>query len=214
MADTQLRYFLDAAESGDGHALLPQKSSDSSFVRQTVSFADRSDADWRPPFNLIEPELPLHNAVKFVSDPLPQPLDLSGQISGQLDFSVNRMDADLTFAVYEALSDGQYLALYDPVYAFRASYAEDRAHRHLLKAGERQQLKFTVERLSSRRLQAGSRIVVVLGINKNAEQQINYGGGDDVNAESLEDDAAPLLVRWYSSSYVDLPVQKDTPAQK
>jgi putative CocE/NonD family hydrolase len=214
MADAQLRYFLDAAESGDAHALQTQQSSDSSFVRQSVDFADRSDAGWRPRFNLIDPDLPLHNAVKFVSEPLSQPLELSGQISGELDFSVNRQDADFTFAVYELLPDGQYLALYDPVYAFRASYAADRVHRRLLKAGERQQLKFTVERVSSRRLQPGSRVVVVLGINKNAEQQINYGGGDDVSAESLEDVSSPLLVRWYSSSYVDLPVRKEAPAQK
>jgi putative CocE/NonD family hydrolase len=214
MADTQRRYYLDAAPSGDGHALLPQKRSDTSFVRQTVSFADRSDSSWQPPYNLLDPVLRLHNAVKFISEPLAQPLDIGGQISGRLDFTPNHLDADLTFAVYEALPDGQYLALYDPVYAFRASYAGDRVHRHLLKAGERQQLRFTVERLTSRRLQAGSRIVVLLGINKTPEQQINYGGGDDVSAESLEDYPGPLAIRWYSDSYIELPVQKDTAPAK
>lgn len=214
MADSRRRYYLDAAPSGDGHALLPQQASGSRFVRQTVSMADRSDSSWQPPYYLLDRVLSLHNAVKFVSEPLAQPLDIGGQISGRLDFTLNRLDADFTLAVYEALPDGRYLALYDPVYAFRASYAEDRAHRHLLKAGERQQLRFAVERLTSRRLQAGSRIIVVLGINKTPEQQINYGGGDDVSAESLEDHPEPLAIRWYSDSYLELPVNKEPAAPK
>ncbi len=209
MADTRLRYFLGTADSAGGHSLTLHQSSKSASIRQTVNFADRSDAAWRPPFNIIGNELPMHNSLKFVSEPLAEPVELSGVISGRLDFTVNRMDVDLTAAAYEALPNGDYLALYDPVYAFRASYAADRAHRHLLGAGLRQQLSFKVERLTSRRLQAGSRIVIVLGVNKTPEQQINYGGGDDVSAESLDADAPPLAIRWYGGSYVDLPVRKD-----
>jgi uncharacterized protein len=214
MADTRQRYFLSAIDSAEGHALSPKQSAKSSFVRQTVNFTDRSDAGWRPAFNIIGSELPLHNSLKFISEPLSEPLELSGSISGRLDFTVSRMDVDLTVAAYEALANGDYLALYDPVYAFRASYAADRAHRRLLRAGERQQLNFRVERLTSRRLQPGSRIVIVLGVNKTPEQQINYGGGDDVSAESLEAESPPLALRWYDSSYVDLPVRKDTAPPK
>jgi hypothetical protein len=60
----------------------------------------------------------------------------------------------------------------------------------------------------SRRLQAGSRVVLVLGVNKRSDQQINYGGGDDVSVESLDDSTAAVKLRWYSGSYIDLPVQK------
>jgi putative CocE/NonD family hydrolase len=214
MADSRLRYFLGAADLGDGHALSLQPSSASAAVRQTVNFADRSDAAWRPPFNIISNDLPLHNSLKFISEPLSDPVEINGSISGRLDVTVSRLDVDLTVAVYEALPNGDYLALYDPVYAFRASYAADRAHRHLLGAGLRQQLRFKVERLTSRRLQAGSRIVIVLGVNKTPEQQINYGGGDDVSAESMDADSPPLSIRWYGSSYIDLPVRKDTAPPK
>jgi len=214
MADTRLRYFLGAADSADGHVLSLQQSTKPASIRQTVNFADRSDASWRPPFNIIGSELPLHNSLKFISEPLADALELSGAISGRLDFTVSRMDVDLTVAAYEALPNGDFLALYDPVYAFRASYAADRSHRRLLRAGERQQLSFRVERLTSRRLQAGSRIVIVLGVNKTPEQQINYGGGDDVSAESMDADSPPLAIRWYGASYVDLPVRKDAAPQK
>lgn len=214
MADSRQRYFLGTAESGDGHVLSRQQPSKATFVRQAINFADRSDASWRPPFNIVGNDLPLHNSLKFISEPLSEAMDISGSISGRLDLTVNRMDVDLTVALYELSPNGEYLALYDPVYAFRASYARDRAHRTLLRAGERQQLNFRVERLTSRRLQAGSRIVIVLGANKTPEQQINYGGGDDVSAESLDADSSTLAIRWYGSSYVELPVRRDQALHK
>jgi hypothetical protein len=118
------------------------------------------------------------------------------------------MDMDITIALYERLPDGQNLRLFDPGYTFRASYAQDRSHRHLLQAGVRQRLRFTVERLTSRRFQAGSRLVLVIGINKRADQQINYGTGGDVSDESVADASSPLKIRWYSGSYIDVPTRQ------
>jgi putative CocE/NonD family hydrolase len=208
MANEHRRYYLDTRPSADNHLLAPDRSAKSAFLRQSVNFADRSDSAWSSPYNIIGNALPIHNALAFVSEPLTQPVDLTGLVTGRLDFVVNRMDVDLTVALYELLPSGDYLALFDPAYTFRASYARDRTHRQLLRDGERQELSFEVERLVSHRLQAGSRIVVVLGVSKTPELQINYGGGDDVSAEALREDTPPLNIRWYNSSYVELPVQK------
>ena len=60
----------------------------------------------------------------------------------------------------------------------------------------------------SRRLAAGSRLVMVLSILKNPLQQINYGTGKDVSDESLEDLAEPLRIRWFGTSYVELPIRR------
>jgi hypothetical protein len=109
--------------------------------------------------------------------------------------------------MYELLPGGEYVQLFEP-YAFRASYALDRVHRHLLKAGERQELAFRSERLMGRRLQAGSRLVLVIGINKRPDQQINYGTGNDVSEESLADGKVPVKIRWYSGSYIEVPVRR------
>ncbi|HEY6451075.1 MAG TPA: CocE/NonD family hydrolase [Steroidobacteraceae bacterium] len=208
MAEESQRFFLDAATVADAHALAQRKSLRPTFIRQTVSLSDRSDAAWAAPFNVLGKELPIHNGVKFVSDPLPQPLELNGLFSGRLDFTVNKMDMDLYVALYELTPAGDYLELFDPPFEFRASYARDRVHRHLLKAGERQQLDFRSDRLTSRKLQAGSRLVVVLGVSKRPDQEINYGGGDDVSVESVEDGKEAVKIRWYSDSYIDFPVRK------
>jgi hypothetical protein len=81
-------------------------------------------------------------------------------------------------------------------------------HRHLLKAGERQALNIQGERMTSRLLQAGSRIVMILGISKRPDREINYGTGNDVSEESLADGAPPIKVRWFGDSYIDLPVRR------
>ena len=209
MSNASLRLYLRPAAAGDAYRLATEKpGSKTAYVRQTINLADRSDAGWTPAAELVGRNLPLHDDLRFVSDPLPQPIQINGLFSGLLDFTINKMDMDVTIALYEQLASGEYLRLFDPPYTFRASYAQDRSHRHLLKAGERQQLGFRSERLTSRKLQAGSRLVVVLGINKRADQQINYGTGQDVSDESIADATVPMKIRWYESSYIDIPVRQ------
>ena len=175
---------------------------------QTVSFADRTDAGWMPPADLISKNLVSHNSLMFVSEPLSKPTEFSGLFSGRLDFTVNKMDVDLNIMLYERLANGDYVRLFNPTYEIRASYARDRVHRHLLKAGERQELTFMSERITSRQLQAGSRLVVVLGVNKRPDREINYGTGNDVSEESIADGRVPLKIRWYNDSYIDIPIRK------
>ena len=75
-------------------------------------------------------------------------------------------------ALYELRANGEYVRLFEPAYAFRASYARDRVHRRLLLAGVRQQLPFHSEKMIGRRLAAGSRLALTIGINKRADQQV------------------------------------------
>lgn len=186
------------------------KRAEREFVDQTVNLADRGDANsnWPPP-DIVSHTVEVRNATNYVSQPLPQALEVQGAWSGKLDLTVNKMDVDLRVAAYELLPSGDYVQLFEP-YVFRASYAQDRVHRRLLKAGERQTITFKLERLTSRKLQAGSRLVLVLGVNKRPDQEINYGSGGDVSAESLDDDddKVPVKIRWYGDSYIDIPVRR------
>ncbi len=58
----------------------------------------------------------------------------------------------------------------------------------------------------SRRLQPGSRLVVVLRVIKERGRQINYGTGKDVSDETIADAKEPLEIRWFDDSIVSLPV--------
>ena len=208
MAKSSLRYYLDATMSGSAHRLALHKNPAAASVRQSVNFVDRKDAAWVPSPILINTTLANHNDVMFVSEPLAKPVDFNGLFSVHLDFTVNKMDMDLNIMVFEHLAGGDYIRLFSPSYELRASYAKDRVHRHLLKAGERQELSFRSERLTSRRLQPGSRLIVVLGINKRPDREINYGTGNDVSEESIDDGRTPLKVRWHNDSYLEIPIRR------
>jgi putative CocE/NonD family hydrolase len=206
MAGQSLRLYMDANASEENHLLTQRRNAKSAFVQQSVSLVDRTDAGRVPP-ELVSKTLETPNGAVFVSEPLSSQTEVNGLFSGRLDFKVNKMDVDLHVMLYEQRADGEYVRLFDPAYEFRASYARDRVHRHLLKAGERQELAFKSERLTSRLIQKGSRLVFVIGINKRPDREINYGSGNDVSEESVADGRIPLKVRWYNGSYIEIPVR-------
>jgi putative CocE/NonD family hydrolase len=208
MATGSVKFYLLGSATGERHQLSQHKSAHPSALRQTVSLVDRRDFAWTEPADFTSRNLATHNAVMFVSEPLTKSTEFNGLFSGKLDITVNKMDVDFNVAMYELLPSGDYIYLFNPTYEFRASYVKDRVNRHLLKAGERQQLLFKSERMTSRRFQTGSRLVMILGINKRPDREINYGTGDDVSEESLEDGKVPVKIRWHSDSYIEIPIRR------
>jgi hypothetical protein len=110
--------------------------------------------------------------------------------------------------LYELLPSGDYIYLFNPTWEIRASYARDRVNRHLLNDVARQELIFKSERMTSRQLKPGSRLVMILGVSKRPDREINYGTGDDVSEETIADGSVPLKIEWYSDSYIDIPVRR------
>ena len=55
--------------------------------------------------------------------------------------------------------------------------------------------------------------MIVLRISKRPDREINYGTGNDVSEESIEDGKTPIKVRWYNDSYVEIPVWTGTAAR-
>jgi hypothetical protein len=199
-----LRYFLQARSNGPPHALAAAKPSSAMSLTARVDLRDRTDFGWRPAEDLVLRALHPREGTVFTSAPLKEPLDVAGRLRGELDFTVNKYDVDLVMTLYELRADGEYVKLFAPAYEFRASYARDRVHRRLLQAGVRQKLPFQSERMVGRRLQAGSRLVLTLGVNKRADQQINYGTDGDVSEQSIADAGPPLRIRWHEGSFIEI----------
>jgi putative CocE/NonD family hydrolase len=202
-----LRFYLAGAQDGAPQRLAPEKAALPLSLTYTVDLRDRADAGWRPTPSLVVAQVEPRDGEAFVSEPLAEPVELAGRLRGELDFTINKYDVDLRLMLYELTADGEYVKLFEPAYTFRASYSADRVHRRLLLAGVRQQLPFQTERLMGRVLQRGSRLVMTLGVNRRADQQINYGAGNDVGEESIEDAGAPLRIRWHEGSFIELPSQ-------
>jgi len=204
----RLRFYLAASSDGAPHALAAAKQAAPIALTETVDLRVRTDAELRPTRELVLQAEP-NAGMLFVTEPFDAPVDVAGRLRGELDFTINKQDVDLVVMLYELRSHGEYVSLFDPPFAFRASYARDRVNRHLLLAGVRQQLAFQSDRMFGRRLQAGSRLVLAVAVNKRADQQINYGAGNDVSEESIEDAGAPLRIRWHEGSFIELPVSDD-----
>lgn len=207
MGNQTLRLHLSAERQGDAYRLSAQKPAGKAFVSLKVDLADRSDVDRMSPSNgIVDRNLDSWNGVVYMSDPFPQATELSGLFSGRLDFIANKKDLDFTVELYELTPKGEYVTL--SFYKARASYVADRGHRRLLAPGRRQRLDFRSGRLTSRRFQPGSRLVVVLSVVKWPGAQINYGTGKDVSDETVADGKQPLSIQWYGGSYVDVPVRR------
>lgn len=205
MANASLRLYLQPeTQDAATHRLVAKAPRKNASLVQRIDFSDRSDADWDPSPLSLTPTLDAHGGLVFVSDPIDAPTEISGLFSGMLDFVVDKRDLDVTVELHEQMADGRYFYLSH--HLGRASYAKDRSRRELLRPGARQRLAFRSERLTSRMLEAGSRLVVVLRVNKQSDMQINYGTGGDVAAETTADAGTPMRIEWLGGSYVEIPV--------
>lgn len=205
MVNRRLRFHLRSNQSGKAYRLSEQKPAGNSFVALSVDLADRSDVDRQVPGGgVLDKAVDSANGIEFISDPLPTATEVSGLFSGQLDFIANKKDFDFEIDLYELTPKDEYVQL-APYWA-RASYVGHLNHRQLLIPGKRQHLDFESIRLMSRELQPGSCIVLVLRVIKEPGRQINYGSGKEVSDETIQDAKSPLEIKWYSDSYVELPV--------
>ena len=212
MSDDTLTFYLDDTRLDDHYSL--SKNSGKDFIELEVDFKDRSDAvDFK--FEVIKDSLEhdLKNAVSYATPPFSEPVIISGSLTASLKLEINKKDLDIVLRAYEQMPDGRYFALFTES-GFsalqRASYAGDRTERKLLEPGVKGTIPIHKSYITSRKLSEGSRIVIVLGVNKSPYWQINYGTGKDVSDENIEDANEPLRIKWYGDSYLKIPVLSGT----
>jgi putative CocE/NonD family hydrolase len=208
MNNQVLRLYLGTEKSGQNQMLLPKKPGQLAFSAQEVDFADRQHSNNNDyyPYPIVGKELDRSAGLYFISEPFNEQVSVDGIWSGVLKASINKKDMDIGMTLYEVMPDGRYFHL--SYFLGRASYAKDMTRRTLLKEGAISSIPFSSTRMFSRYLSKGSRLLLVLDINKNPYAQINYGTGKDVSEESIADAKVPLKIRWYNDSYVDIPVWK------
>lgn len=190
-----------------GDALQAQLPARPAPRRLTVDLADHSTSsnDYYPD-PAMGKELDPKAGLRFVSAPFEKPVTFNGAISGQLRVKINKKDFDYGLTLYEWMPDGQ---LFQLGYVIgRASFARDMTRRHLLQPGHIETIPVgRGARLVSRQMQAGSRLLLVADVNKNAFAEVNYGTGKDVILESVRDAGAPLQLEIHSGSFIVVPLK-------
>lgn len=206
MAKERLVFHLAGGPSDQAHRLTLKTPRQARGARLKVDLAERKTENGGQPDLVEAKEIDTSNCITFTSDPLSAPLEMSGLFEGTLALTANKKDFDLNLQLYERLADGRCFLL--SYFIGRASQIRDRHRRQLLRPGKDIRLTFRSGRLVSRRLSEGSRLVLLVGVIKQAGAQVNYGTGKDVSDESVKDAGAPLSLRLSPASTLILPVSR------
>ncbi|OXA79607.1 hypothetical protein SAMN05444397_104113 [Flavobacterium aquidurense] len=207
MSNGFLTFYLTNNKSGKFYSLNPKKPGTINYLSQEVNFADRQTQNNEYyPDPIIKKEIDTTNGYIFISDPLKESILINGSFLGEIKASINKKDMDIGVTLYELLPNGEYFHL--SYFLGRASYAKDSTTRNLLNPNQIEAIPFSNTHLVSKQLSKGSRLVVVLNVNKNPFSELNYGTGKTVTEETIKDAKEPLKVKWYNNSFVKIPIWK------
>ncbi|GIQ57491.1 putative peptidase [Flavobacterium collinsii] len=207
MANGFVKLYLTDNKSGDFYALEDSKPVQSKYLYQEVDFADRKaqNNDYYPD-PIIRKEIETSNGFTFISEPLKEPMLVNGSFLAEIKASINKKDMDFGVTLYEVMPNGEYFHL--SYFIARASYVKDSTKRNLLKPDQIEIMPFSNTHLVSKQLSKGSRLLVTINVNKNPYAQLNYGTGKEVSDETIKDAKEPLKVKWYTDSFVQIPIWK------
>ena len=188
----QLRLYFSPIRVDSGYRLTPYSYSGTTHVEQTVNFAERPDSvHVTPVVGVAARSIDTWNGIQFVSPQLAGPFELSGAFCGRLDLRTNKQHFDFQISLYELTPSGDYILVSQ--YSNQRA-AGDSSHRILLQPGSRQHLDYASDARTSRTIQNGDRLVVLLSILREADT-------------SLADATELLRVGWYGESYIELRVR-------
>lgn len=201
MSNKTLRLYLDQGR------MVKQDPKINSYLTQTVDFADREDMNNYFHPSLIIDSLDASNGTVYKSEPFQDDFIINGAFTGELVAAINKRDMDLSISFYEQMADGRYFFL--SRYLGRASYAKDNSRRELLSPGTKESIPLNASHIISKKINEGSRLVVVLNVNKHPFEIINYGSGKQPAFETTQDAGEPLEIRWFNKSYIEIPVWRE-----
>ncbi|WP_261511018.1 CocE/NonD family hydrolase [Chryseobacterium paludis] len=199
--NSKLKFYL-AKKKDEKLSLTKEKPTKGDFVKQTIDFKMRDDKDVY--FKVSKQDsLNINNSLVYETEILDRDIIISGAFNAQLKAAINKKDMDITISLFQVKPDNKIFFLSD--FLGRASYAEDREKRKLLNPGKVETIPVINSMFVSKKIPKGSRLIILLGINKTSAYQINYGSGKDVSDETIDDAKEPLEVKWYTDSYVEIP---------
>ncbi len=209
MSNDHLKLYLTDSPSDGVYSLQPKKPATVNYLSQEVDFTDRENDHnvYYYPDPIILDELDPSDGFSFISAPLTESILVNGSFIGELKASINKKDFDYGVTLYEAREDGTFFHL--SYIVGRASYAHDSTTRQLLTPNEIETIPFSNTHLVSKKIQKGSRLLIYINVNKNSFSELNYGTGKVVSEETILDANEPLIVKWYTDSYVKIPIWKE-----
>lgn len=198
-------FFGTKKDENDHYVLLTEAEKSSAAISQSVDMTDRTQQHNLAPWPVIQEKLVEPNGLILMTAPFQQTMELAGAITGYFNISVNKRDVDIGYNFYEINKDGKAFHLNN--YRSRASYAKDMGKRELLKPNQKTQIPIVNARMTAKLIEKGSRLAIVLNVNKNRDAQVNLGSGKEVNQESIDDAGETLNLKWFNDSVINIPLK-------
>lgn len=201
-----IRFHLSNNKNGEPHFQLTSKIQNSTdFIRQVIDLSDREVQHNVDSRSIIQPQLDDSNGLTFISEPFKQAYEFAGMVTGSFNLAINKKDVDIGFKLYEVKANGETFKL--TRYISRASYANDMSKRQLLIPNQKTTIPIINSTMTAKLISKGSRLAIVLNVNKNSGAQVNMGTGMDVSDETIDSAGEPLEIKWFSDSRINIPLK-------
>jgi putative CocE/NonD family hydrolase len=207
MSNDSLLFYFGNDRSENHFKLLTEKPLEKAFIRQEVDYLSRLDTTDFSDEKILSKEMERGEYISFISDRFENPITINTTFFGEIKHIINKKDYDLNIRLYEQLPNGNYFNLSH--FLGRASYIKDPSKRQLLTPGKEETIPYSNSFFTCKKLSKGSRLIVLVGVNKNKYWQVNYGTGKDVSDETIQDGKIPLEIKWMNDSYIKIPVWRD-----
>lgn len=191
----------------DKTSLKSSKPKKKEFQKQSIDFKDRENQNSYFTPTIIFDTLDISNGFVFTTESFQKEFTINGSFTGNLWTTINKKDMDISMALYELTPNGKYFFL--TRYVGRASFAKDNSKRQLLRPNQKEKIPFDNTRFVSKKITKGSKLVILLNVNKHPFEIINYGSGKPVSEETIKDAGEPLQIRWHNDSFIKIPIWKD-----
>lgn len=204
VSNDTLTFYLDQTADGLLNLKKPVKPG---FAKMEVDFADRTSMNsYYYAFRTIWDSLNNGGGIMYTSEPFEEVTTFTGCFTGNMKVTINKRDMDFSAVLFEQLADGRFFFL--SYFMGRASYTASNMKRSLLTPGKKTSLPFSNSYFTSRQIAKGSRLVLIVNVNKSQSEQINYGTGKDVNLETIKDAKIPLRIQWHNDGFIQIPISR------
>lgn len=205
VSNDSLVFYLSDVYTKNGYKLEPQLPAEKKYITEEVSYLERSDKKPKE-FAILDAAIETADRLVFAGAPLEKDLVFTGALEGELKVIINKKDIDLNIELYALQPDGKYFLLSYTLQ--RASFIKDPQQRTLLQPGKEITIPVYNSFFTSKKIEKGSRFILVAGINKSPYWQMNYGTGKDVSDETINDGKVPLRIQWSNRSFIKLPLSR------
>jgi putative CocE/NonD family hydrolase len=149
------------------------------------------------------------NGLVYHSDPLAEPTEITGYFKFSAWIKLNVPDTDFQVMVYEIRPDGKSILLSDA--RLRARYKDSFREEKLIKPGDINYYEFKTFFFTSRVLQKGSRLRLLIRCPNSIYMEKNYNSGGAVELETAKDARTAEVTLYHDAdhpSYLEVPAVK------